>query len=301
MHSFFHFKQAERRGIFFFLLLISAALIWPKVYGHYQHKDQSFAIDLQKLDTLTIKQKPVFKKPQKYRAEVIAPTDTLFHFDPNQVNLEQLILLGLPAKVAHTLLNFREKGGRFYQKTDLLKVYGLEENWYHEVQDYIQLPKTSQRSNFSKKPPASNYSNRSDQAISVEVNQAAAEDWARLKGIGPVLSNRIVKFREKLGGFYSIDQIGQTYGLADSVFQKIKDQLVLEIRLQPFRINELSKQELASHPYLGWKEAQIISSYRAMHGPFKDRAALDKVHALDQEKIQLLVPYIDFCFPCEKE
>lgn len=302
MNPFFYFKQAERQGILFLLFLIVAAFMWPKIYGHYGHSDDVFEIDLHILDTVLIAPttKPTYPKSRPQRP--IVQSDTVFFFDPNQVNIAQLTQLGLPKRVASTLINFRNKGGRFYKHTDLLKVYGIEENWYTKVADYIQIPndkksyKTSDTSAINLDRPI--YTKEPKAPLAIQVNQATATEWAQLKGIGPVLSSRIVKYREKLGGFYTLDQVQQTYGLADSIFQNIKDQLILEVQVQPFRINELSTKELASHPYLGWKEAQIISSYRSMHGPFKDRLALDQVRALDQEKIQRLSPYLDFCAPC---
>lgn len=303
MRSFFYFKQAERQGILFFLCLISAAFIWPKVYGHYWQKDQFIQLELQILDTLTIA--PVMAISSPVNDITSNPEDTVFLFNPNQVSLHELIQLGLAKRVASTLINFRNKGGRFYQKTDLLKIYGLEESWYNKVVDYVQLPNKPERYGTTKTNSTSRfpavYPTKKSIPIVINVNQADATEWARLSGIGPVLSKRIVKFREKLGGFYSLDQVGQTYGLADSVFQLIKDQLILELDLQAFKINELSTKELASHPYLSWKDAQIINSYRLMHGPFENRAALEKVQVLDQEKINLLTPYLDFCAPCPVE
>ena len=62
----------------------------------------------------------------------------------------------------------------------------------------------------------------------LNVNTATEEEWKALPGIGDVLSKRIVKFRTKLKGFISVQQVGQTYGLADSVFQKILPYLRLE-------------------------------------------------------------------------
>lgn len=303
MNPFFYFKQAERQGILFLLFLIIAAFMWPKIYGHYWHPDDVFEIDLHILDTVPIApvSRPIHPKSSSPQRPIVQ-ADTVFFFDPNQVSLAQLSQLGLPKRVASTLINFRNKGGRFYQNTDLLKIYGLEESWYTKVADYIQISndkksyKTSDTYAINLDRP--NYPKTPNPPLAIQVNQATATEWAQLKGIGPVLSSRIVKYREKLGGFYTLDQVQQTYGLADSIFQNIKDQLILEVQVQPFRINELSTKELASHPYLGWKEAQIISSYRSMHGPFKDRLALDQVRVLDQTKIQRLLPYLDFCAPC---
>ena len=298
MKPFFYFKQAERQGIVFLILLIVVAFIWPKVYGHYWQKDDYFQLTFQPLDTIPIHS--TFARDYKKTKVSYPRPDTLFSFDPNLVDAEALTRLGLPKNVAATLINFRNKGGKFYQKKDLLKVYGVEESWYSLVADYVQLPDHSKR-HKTNSPDKTNASPKVSQQIYIKINQADAEEWSKLRGIGPVLSDRIVKFRDKLGGFYDIDQVGQTYGLADSVFQSIKQQLVLEVELKAFKINELSTKELASHPYLSWKEAQIINSYRAMHGPFSDSSALTKVQVLNHGNLRRLMPYIDYCSPCNPE
>ncbi|GAB5555003.1 MAG: helix-hairpin-helix domain-containing protein [Saprospiraceae bacterium] len=303
MNPFFYFKQAERQGILFLLILIAAAFIFPKVYVHYWKVDAFFEINLSILDTVSTAPITQYEKEKPYQKDPIVRSDTVFFFDPNQVTGSQLAQLGLSKRAASTLINFRNKGGHFYKKTDLLKIYGLEESWYAAIVDYVQIansnPSYSAANTYTNNYEQPKYPKAPEIPVTVEVNQSTAEEWAKLKGIGPVLSSRIVKFREKLGGFYTLEQVQQTYGLADSTFQEIKDQLILEVQIQPFRINELSTKELASHPYLGWKEAQIISSYRSMHGPFQDSLALNKVRALDPEKIKRIRPYLDFCAPCD--
>jgi len=112
----------------------------------------------------------------------------------------------------------------------------------------------------------------------VDVNTADTSAFIALPGIGNKLALRIVNFRDKLCGFYSIDQIGETYGLPDSVFRKIKPFLRFETNLvKKFNINTATKEEMKSHPYLKWNLANAIVEYRNQHGAFSSLEDLKKI------------------------
>ncbi len=221
-----------------------------------------------------------------------------FPFDPNQAGKEELLRLGLPEKVAQNILKYREKGGRFYQAEGLKKIYGMTEENYQRLQPFIRLsearpaqvakktiaPERNMPTSFGHQPaPAA-----------VDVNKATAEDWQGLPGIGPAYAQRIIKFREALGGFASIDQVKETYGLPDSTFQNIRTHLRLSPPGRKIEINEWSAVQLKSHPYLNWKQANAIVSYRANHGPFQSLEGFRKVRALPKELVDKLAPYLEF-------
>lgn len=129
------------------------------------------------------------------------------------------------------------------------------------------------------------------------INQADEAEWARLRGIGKVLSRRIVVFRDKMGGFVDIDQVGQTYGLADSVFQKIRPQLRLEKEHRRWPVNTLSADELARHPYISPRQARAVVAYRKQIGFFPSAEAFRQLRVFTAEEHQRLAPYLDFVLP----
>ncbi len=114
-----------------------------------------------------------------------------------------------------------------------------------------------------------------------------------LPGIGSKLAERIVSFRKKLGGFFSVDQIGEVYGLRDSVFQKIKGNLsCISVNLRKININTASKEELQAHPYIRWNIANMIIEYRNQHGAFVSLDDLRKISALDESKLHNIKQYL---------
>ena len=297
MKNFFYYNKSERQGLFLFLALFAIAFIFPKIYGHYYASPSELSWKALRLDSV-----PAWINSDSIKGTIQVPTAThFFPFDPNKATQEEFTQLGLSERTSKTILNFRSKGGRFYKKKDLLKIYGLDSTWYNQVASYIEIP-----NNFSPSPtkpkskpiprPKSFAKAYTRKTISININEANAEQWAKLYGIGPVLSSRIVKFRDKLGGFYQIAQVNETYGLPDSTFQKIRPQLLIHtpLALKPLAINQLEVKNLAAHPYIDWKKAHIIARYKEQHGPFADFAALQEIHGLEEEWLERLRPYLSF-------
>lgn len=136
---------------------------------------------------------------------------------------------------------------------------------------------------YERKPPLT----------ALDINTADTVLWDRLPGIGPVLAKRIVLFRERLGGFYSIGQVGETYGLADSVFVKIQPFLQLgNVSLRKIDLNETDEKSLADHPYIDTKLARTIIRYRNSHGPFSSVEGLKAVALVDEVIYRKLEKYL---------
>ena len=131
--------------------------------------------------------------------------------------------------------------------------------------------------------------------VNVNVNTATAEQLAQLPGIGPVLSNRIVKFRTALGGFISVEQVGTTYGIEPDVFATIKNQLqYTPISIQKKNINTASAEQLQSHPYISPQLAKQMVNYREKVKEFETKEDVMSLYFMDEELYEKLEPYITY-------
>lgn len=127
----------------------------------------------------------------------------------------------------------------------------------------------------------------------VEINGADSAAWEALPAIGPVLAVRIIKFRDKLGGFYSIDQVKEVYGIQDSTFQLIKPYLKINTALvHKINVNTATKEELKVHPYIRWQLANVIVDYRNQHGAFASIDDLKKIQVITDDVLVKVKPYI---------
>jgi len=212
----------------------------------------------------------------------------LFPFDPATASFEDLIKLGFPPKTANILINYRTKGGRFFKKEDVKKIYGVTPALYAEIEPYISIAKDN---NFSNSPNQS-WEKKSLTPSIIDINTASIEQWKALPNIGDYYANKFVKTREGLGAFVSIDQIKETYGLADSTFQKIKPFLkISKGTIKKININDASIDEIRNHPYILKWQADDILKHRPIYG-------LDDLFELytfrEKEKYKWIETYFEF-------
>ena len=260
---------------------------FKKVYGItddiYQTIEQFIQLPTNSIKKLEPEKYPELKKEER----PITP----FPFDPNTITKSEMIKMGLPDKVAATIENFRNKGGSFRKPEDLSRIYGLKEADYNKIQPFITIEKKA----FPEKEKLvaeSKFVKKEKVVRPIDINKASQEDWATLSGIGPGFSKMIITYREKLGGFYTIEQVRETFGLPDSTFQKIEPFLLLEASNKKININTVTIDGLSEHPYLNFRQAKAIINYRSNHGEFGNPEDIGKVRALTETDVEKVVPYL---------
>ncbi len=217
-----------------------------------------------------------------------------FPFDPNTATEQDFIKLGLPAHTIRGILNYRSKGGVFRKKEDFAKIYTLSEADYERLEPYITISKPTA---YTDSPRPSMYAGGgyypSKTSGSIDINSSGVEAWATLPMIGQGRANQIVKYRERLGGFRAIEQVAEVFNLPDSVYQRIKPQLSISgTGLHRINLNTVTLEALRKHPYLNWKQAELIIAYRSQHGPFATVQDVLKIKAFtDQLWWEKVSPY----------
>ena len=107
------------------------------------------------------------------------------------------------------------------------------------------------------------YTKRTEKDVMVELNSADTLQLQELRGIGPGFARRIVKYREKLGGYYAKEQLMEVYGFTDTLYRKVSPHVTVDAsKIQKLNINELGIAELKRHPYISFFEAKAIVEYR---------------------------------------
>ncbi len=214
-----------------------------------------------------------------------------FQFNPNTASAEELKKLGFKTFIAERIVKFRNAGGRFKVKSDLYKIYGINAGFVESLLPYIDLPEQLSVQVENIKAPSTFFKPVVPAAIDLNTVDTIALN--RLRGIGNKLSQRIVNFREKLGGFYSLEQLNEVYGLNLEIVESIKPRF--NNQLKPFRlinINTITAEELGQHPYVKKRLAQIIVNYRTQHGAFKSIDELLNVKVLDEKTFEKLKNYL---------
>ncbi len=210
-----------------------------------------------------------------------------FLFNPNTASKQQLEKLGLRQKTIESIIKFQTNNWQFKTKADVKKLYTLEPEEFDQLEKFIDLPAT--KPGFTK----TEFSKTNYKPISVEINIADTIAFEKLKGIGPALARRIVEYRTKLGGFYSIAQLGEVFGVEDSVLQKCKAQLQInKNKIVPIKINEVLFQTLQTHPYANNGLAFMLLQFRRKNGSFKNIEQLKSIEGINTKQLEKLAPYL---------
>ncbi|SDG39915.1 helix-hairpin-helix domain-containing protein [Chitinophaga filiformis] len=316
------FSRKERHGILFLLVLTGICVAMPSFWERYV----SHSAEVYTTDSILLAEVAAFHDALLNGAKV-SPGNTdsgvqlrRFTFDPNTIDAAEWEALGLEKGVISTIQRYLAKGGRFWRKEDLKKIYGLAPGLCNELMPYVRIVARPYKADTSRHYAAypsyrqdtqhAGYGRNTMHMPGVQregvrrkeyrsslpvldINTADSALWESLPGIGPVLAARIVKFREKLGGFYSISQVGETYGLADTTFNKIQASLRLhKVSLKKLDLNHMDEKSLAQHPYIRYKLARLIVLYRSNHGPFRQPEDLLGIPLVDDSIYRKIEHYI---------
>lgn len=284
--DYFSFTRGEKKGILLLLIIILSLLIINKYlketeanppvdFSEFEAEIEAFENDIADLSP-----HPNYKSLKKQ-------TPQLFEFNPNTSEYKALQKLGMTSSLANTIINYRKKGGRFYRKEDLKKIYGLNDSIYDRLEPFILLARNTEHTKQAFTP-------KTKTALPlITINTADTSDLKQLKGIGSTFALRIVKYRNLLGGFVKKEQLKEVYGLPLETYQQIKNQITINTsNITKIDINETKVDQLKKHPYINWKVANAIVKYRQAHGNYQELEDLNNIHLLDTAAISKISPYL---------
>lgn len=136
---------------------------------------------------------------------------------------------------------------------------------------------------------------RTKQPLSVELNSADTLTLQLVHGIGPAYARRIVRYRERLGGFLSTDQLLEVYGFTPELLAHITPTLKLDTSgVRRIPINTIELKQLAKHPYVEYYQARDIVRLRQRGVRFHTADDLRTVPSMADSTLERLLPYLDF-------
>ncbi len=307
--DYFYFTRTERNGIFVLIFLIIIILLYPLVYDRFstsapydfslfeknveQHLDLLNDYRQAQLEMEKNKQKQTFDDAQ------ISLNPALFN--PNELSREEFTAMNIPDRIINNIINYRNAGGEFRYREDFKRIYTISEDLYNQMAAYIDLPP---------KPVRKPASNLSDTALTpdsvkrkrytpawadivIDINAADTTQWQQIRGIGPVFSRRITSYRELLGGFYSIDQLREVYGMDSTRFDQISSHIKADsINLRKININTADFVTLVRHPYLNRNQVNSILRMRERHGLYQSIDEIKKSDLIDADNFIKIAPYL---------
>lgn len=310
---YLHLTRKDRRGTLVLLTLIAMICVVPFLYPLFGtspvSKSNAFDSTLGKLQTkrsaMTDPAIPSsyggesykYKQPAySYSGSNALSKAELFSFDPNTISAEGWKKLGLRDKTISTIMNYRSKGGKFKKADDIKKIWGLFPDEAERLLPFVNIVNTT----TAPAPGPRNYS-RDFNTIKkyeprsyapVSINDPDTSAWIALPGIGAKLSQRIINFRNKLGGFYAVEQVRETFGLPDSTFQKIKPYLREGGDIKKINLNSATLEQLKDHPYIRYHLANALFQYRVQHGDYKAVSDIRKIMIVTEDIFNKISPYL---------
>lgn len=295
LNKYFSFSKGEFNGLVLLILIIVLLKSFPLIYNYYkspEKDDANLSASIQKI-ILTDKESYHYTKDRIENSSTKRVV-SLFKFNPNTIDLAGWKALGLSPKQAQSIVNYRNKGGKFYKAEDLQKMYTISPEMYKKLLPYVEIE--NQKSAFPQKDFQYEKKEYAKKAlVVVDVNLADSAQLDEVKGIGPAFALRILKYRERLGGFYKKEQLMEVYGLDSLKYAEIKEQIsVNPSSIRTLNINTVDFNALKSSPYLSYKQINAIIQYRKQHGYYNNANDLKKVLILSPQIIEKIAPYLTY-------
>lgn len=296
LFNFFHFNKQERNGVFVLCLIIvilfATRLVIPLLKND-NNTVQLITINPSAPSIINEETQQIENNSVISDSQLKVPNER-FVFNPNTITEEDAQKLGLSKKLSATLINFRNKGGKFFKPEDLKKLYGLSPELYKELESYVLIPNSTHEIKRDTVYPTRSFEKKAYTKTVVEINTADSLSIVYLKGIGPRFTKRIMKYRSMLGGFHSVNQLKEVYGMTDSTFALLSSQIKIDDQsITKIPINAIDFNSLRKHPYFNFQTAQAIVNYRFKHGKLTE-ADFKVLGIFSEEKLRLILPYLSY-------
>jgi competence protein ComEA len=294
IRGYFGFSQKEASGFIILSLLMIFTIFAPVLFDWIVPSIHSTSLSDQKILNALIGEIEAEKETQSTAFNSAINNNqkksmtSYFTFDPNSATEADFGKLGISKYMAERIIKYRNKGGKFKIKKDLKKIYGFPEAQYEKLQSFITLPDSFQKAEkkqYEKK------------TITIfDINKADTVQLNKLRGIANVMSARIIKYRDKLGGFVSKDQYKEIYSISEIALKDLEKKTFIEQNFAPsmLNINTASLEILSSHPYIGRKLAYTIINFRVHHEKFGTADDLKQIVSITPDQVGKLKPYISF-------
>jgi DNA uptake protein ComE-like DNA-binding protein len=235
-------------------------------------------------------------------------------FNPNTVDSATLSRFGVRSYVIKNWMNYRRKGGRFRKDADLARIYGLQPAVYEELKPWIRL-ETAESGSVEKKgsagQPAPTDAQRTEMVkpmdaapiepisaslpVGFELNSSDTSRLKQIKGVGSSTAYRIERYRNQLGGFYTLSQLAEIKGIYPETLARLQEIMTVDPnRIRRIDANRASLEKLQAHPYLSFYQAKVIVELRKAKGNIRSVQELQPYQEFTTEDLERLRWYLSF-------
>lgn len=291
IRDYFNFSKDQQKGILLlFLVIVALQLVYyfvdfSLVSKENPEKQQWLALETQ-IDSMELNMKDRVPK--------------IYPFNPNFITDYKGYKLGMSVAEIDRLHAFRKENKYVNSAKEFQEVTGVSDSLLNAISPYFKFPdwvknkQTPKAVVFSNTKPA--YFSKKEKVVVKDINQATQEDLMKIYGVGEAISMRILNFKESLGGFVSMEQMKDVWGLSPEVVERLKTSFKVGAlsNMKKIDINNASVKELAKFPYFKYNLAREIVIYRSMNGDIKNASDLTKIKGMSIENATIIALYLDF-------
>ena len=288
MKSHFQFTNQQRNGIFLLLIIIIAMqCIYAFVDFSYDvsskenNEIDTFRNELDSLRLIDIEN----SKPK------------IYPFNPNYITDYKGYTLGMTNEEIDRLHQFRETNQWVNSAKQFQEVTKVSDSLLNKISPYFKFPEWV----TNPKPKTSNYNNSFtnnnepktfDQKI--DLNLATANQLQKIYGVGEKLSERIIKYRTKNGGFVADVELTEVYGLMPEVVDRIKNDFTVKTprTIKTYNLNTATRDELVLIKYIDYEIAKNIIEERTLREGFESFEELTKIEDFPIKKLEIIKLYL---------
>ncbi len=287
--KYFNFSREQRTGI---LLLLGIIIVLQLIYFFVDFSSMS-KTSPEKEHWLSLQSQIDSMKKQK-----VDYIPKIYPFNPNFISDYKGYKLGMSVAEIDRLLAFRKENKYVNSPKEFQAVTKVSDSLLNAISPYFKFPDwVNNKKEFPayKKYPNSAFSKK-EKIVIIDINQATQEDLIKIYGIGEAISIRILKFKESLGGFVSMEQMSDVWGLSPEVIENLNTHFKVSVNpsVKKMDINNASIKELSLFPYFKYPISKNIVTFRSMNGDIKNIEDLTKIKGLSIEKAKIIVLYLNF-------
>ena len=287
--TYFKFTREQRAGIFFlFGIIIALQLVYFFVDFSIPTKE-----DPEKQKWLSLQSEmDSLKSDDKNKVAKV------YLFNPNFITDYKGYKLGMSVAEIDRLLAFRKENKYVNSPEEFQKVTKVSDSLLNAMSPLFKFPDwVNNKKTFKEyeKYPNKVFAKK-EKIILIDINQATKEDLIKIYGIGEAISLRILKQKEVLGGFISMEQMHDVWGLSPEVIESLNTYFKISTlpEFKKIDVNNASLKELSQFYYFRYALAKEIVTYRSMNGDFKNIEDLTKIKGFPVEKAKTIDLYLNF-------
>lgn len=288
LKSHFIFSKSQRIGIFLLLFLVVGFQLIV------------FFVDFSKIEIENPEEQKwltLETEIDSLKQEQLNYIPKIYPFNPNFITDFKGYKLGMSTAEIDRLHAFRKTNKYVNSGQEFQAVTKISDSLLIVIAPYFKFPDwvTNRRSKNYFAYDKEDF-NKKEKIVQIDINQATAEDLVKVYGIGPALSERILKEKVKFGSFVSMEQLKDVWGLSPEVIENLNKYFKISAipNVKQIKINDASIKELMQFPYFKYVLAKEIVTFRSMNGEIKNIEDLSKINGFPVDKVKIIALYLEF-------